>query len=227
MNSPHSKNDRIDSQRGIFFQLGLVISILSVIIFMNFTYSVKKPEAAEEPVDPPTDFNAKVTIIEKEERKPEEPEPTKEQQKIYDPDKIKIVEKKAKPSPDSIVPLIDTSMFSIYKEPKPDDEPVPFDLMEDKPAFPDGEEGLYKFMGKNIKYPPRAKRESEQGTVVVYFIIEKDGSVGNIKILKSVSPEIYAEAIRVLKLMPNWSPGRQRGEYVRVSFIFPLKFSLQ
>jgi len=99
-------------------------------------------------------------------------------------------------------------------------------VVEEMPEFPGGEEERMKFLANNIKYPEKARENGIQGTVYVNFVIEPDGSISNIKIRRGISKELNEEVIRVIKLMPKWIPGKQRGIAVRVSYNMPVKFSL-
>ena len=99
-----------------------------------------------------------------------------------------------------------------------------FTIVEESPSFPDGEEGRRKFLMDNVKYPDLARDNNIQGTVYVAFVVEPDGSISNIQILKSIGAGCDEEAIRVVKLMPKWTPGRQRGKNVRVKISMPIKF---
>lgn len=103
---------------------------------------------------------------------------------------------------------------------------VIFTVVEDNPVFPGGEEGRVRFLQENLGYPETARKAGEQGTVFVSFVIRKDGSIANVKVLRGVSPELDAEAVRVVKMMPAWTPGRQRGEAVNVQFNMPIRFTL-
>lgn len=102
-----------------------------------------------------------------------------------------------------------------------------FDMVEEMPAYPGGMEELMKFLQTHVKYPKEAEEKGQQGRVLVTFVVEKNGSITNAKVVKSVSPELDAEALRVVKSMPNWTPGKQRGEAVRVKFTIPIVFRLQ
>jgi TonB family protein len=101
-----------------------------------------------------------------------------------------------------------------------------FTVVEVAPQFPGGVDAQQKFMIQNISYPAEAKSKGIQGTVYVNFIIEKDGSVSNAKVLRGVATSLDLEALRVINSMPRWTPGTQRGEPVRVSYNIPIKFSL-
>ncbi|MFK5857102.1 MAG: energy transducer TonB [Bacteroidota bacterium] len=95
------------------------------------------------------------------------------------------------------------------------------------PEFPGGMSNLMSFLGKNIRYPAIAKNNNEQGRVFVNFVVEKDGSISNAKVVSGVSPTLDAEALRVINAMPNWIPGTQKGKPIRVTYNLPVKFTIQ
>jgi len=102
-----------------------------------------------------------------------------------------------------------------------------YEVSEKMPEFPGGNEAMSKFMVQNIKYPESAKKAGIQGTVYVSFIVNSEGNVTKAEIQKSVSPELDAEALRVVNTMPVWTPGEQKGEKVSVHLTLPVKFKLQ
>lgn len=102
-----------------------------------------------------------------------------------------------------------------------------FKVVEVNPEFPGGEEALYKYLAENIKYPVMAKNNKVEGRVYITFVIEKDGTVSDAKVLRSVNEELDAEALRVINAMPKWKPGMQRGVPVRVQYNIPISFKLQ
>ena len=102
-----------------------------------------------------------------------------------------------------------------------------FMVVEDYPEFPGGTAELMKFLAKEIKYPVEAQQKGEQGRVIVQFVVGKDGNLRDFKVVRSVSPELDAEAIRVCKSMPTWKPGKQRGKAVSVKFTLPISFRLK
>ncbi len=102
-----------------------------------------------------------------------------------------------------------------------------FKVVEVDPEFPGGEEALYKYLAENIKYPEKAKNNKVEGRVYITFVIEKDGTVSDAKVLRSVNEELDAEALRVINAMPKWKPGTQRGMPVRVQYNIPITFKLQ
>ena len=101
-----------------------------------------------------------------------------------------------------------------------------FTWVENMPVFPGGELGFHKYFEENLKYPDKARDQNIKGKVRVNFVIEKDGSLTNIKIWKSLSPETDAEAMRVLNNCPKWIPGKQNGRLVRVAYSLQIPFPL-
>ena len=101
-----------------------------------------------------------------------------------------------------------------------------FDVVEVMPQFPGGQIAMLKYIMENIKYPEQAMKEGIQGRVAVRFIVEKDGSISDVKPILSVHPLLNKEAVRVVESMPKWSPGKQNGKPVRVRFNVPVMFKL-
>ena len=95
-----------------------------------------------------------------------------------------------------------------------------------QPEYPGGINAMYEFIQKNLKYPESAKNKGIEGRVFVQFVVEKDGSLTSFQVLRGVSDDIDAEAVRVLKMMPKWKPGMMDGKPVRVQFTMPFKFQL-
>ena len=102
-----------------------------------------------------------------------------------------------------------------------------FEVVEQMPSFPGGDVALMQYLSKNIKYPPVAEEMGIQGRVICTFVVERDGSVSDIRIARSVDPSLDKEAIRVVSGMPKWIPGRQNGQMVRVKYTLPVTFRLQ
>ena len=115
---------------------------------------------------------------------------------------------------------------------KPEEKPVQkpeeiHTLVEQMPQFPGGEAALMKFLSSHINYPPMAAENNVQGKVILQFVVEKDGRVGEVKLIRSVDKDLDKEAIRVVKLLPKFTPGRQNGNPVRVWYTLPVQFKLQ
>lgn len=128
--------------------------------------------------------------------------------------------------------LLFTAAFSLAYAQQPasnnnaNDDEI-FSIVENEPEYPGGDEALYKFISKNIVYPKSAREKGIQGTVLVEFVVEKDGKLSNIKVIRSADPALDAEAVRVISKMPKWKPGTQRGKKVRSTFRLPINFQLK
>ena len=102
-----------------------------------------------------------------------------------------------------------------------------FRVVEVMPKFPGGDAELLKFIAKNVKYPQESQEKGEQGRVICSFVVTKDGTLTNYKVLRGISPALDQEAVRVLQMMPRWTPGTQKGEPVAVKYTVPITFKLQ
>lgn len=105
--------------------------------------------------------------------------------------------------------------------------PEVFDIVEIKPDFPGGESAMYEWLSKNINYPVIAQENNIQGKVTLQFIVGKNGEIENIVVVRGVDPSLDKEAVRVVKAMPKWIPGKQGGIPVKVRFTLPVQFKLQ
>lgn len=112
-------------------------------------------------------------------------------------------------------------------EPPKEEETKVFDVVEEMPSFPGGQAELMKYLHDNIRYPVVAEENGVQGRVILTFVVERNGSITDIKVVKPVDPSLDKEAIRVVKGMPHWIPGKQNGSSVRVKFTLPVIFRLQ
>jgi len=101
-----------------------------------------------------------------------------------------------------------------------------FDVVEQMPEYPGGMQALFEYLGQNLKYPEDAKEQKIEGRVIAIFVVETDGSISNVEVVKPVFPSLDAEAVRVLSGMPKWKPGMQSGKVVRVKYTVPINFSL-
>lgn len=110
-----------------------------------------------------------------------------------------------------------------YDEKYDTDEVIAFVPSEDMPVFP---ENIQKWLSKHVKYPQIALENGVQGKVFVQFVVEKDGSVSNIKVVRGVDASLDKEAVRVVSVMPKWKPGKQRGKAVRVAYTLPIAFQI-
>ena len=116
---------------------------------------------------------------------------------------------------------------TVEEEEDPEEQTI-FEVVEQMPEYPNGGmAGLMQFLSKNIKYPTIAQENGTQGRVTVQFVVNKDGSIVDAKVLRGVDPYLDKEALRVVNSMPKWKPGMQRGKPVRVKYTVPVMFRLQ
>ena len=125
------------------------------------------------------------------------------------------------------MPLEEAMKAEKQQKETPQKEEVIFQVVEQMPEFPGGMQKALEFLGKNIKYPVAAQEAKIEGRVIVQFVVGRDGSVSDAKVMRGVNPELDAEAVRVVSIMPNWIPGKQRGKAVAVKYTMPIMFRLQ
>ena len=114
----------------------------------------------------------------------------------------------------------------VVTQAEPEPEKV-FDMVEQMPTFPGGQQELMSYLSKNIKYPTIPQENGTQGRVTVQFVVNKDGSIVDVNVIRGVDPYLDKEAVRVISTMPKWKPGKQRGVPVRCKFTVPVTFKLQ
>lgn len=102
-----------------------------------------------------------------------------------------------------------------------------FQMVEEQPQFPGGMSALMKFLANEIKYPEAAREEAAQGRVYLSFVVERDGSIADVRVMRGVHPALDQEAMRAVRAMPQWAPGRQQGQVVRTRYTLPVAFQLQ
>ena len=123
--------------------------------------------------------------------------------------------------------IADLKTITVQAPPEEVKEEKIFDVVEQMPDFPGGMSALMQYLSKHIKYPVVAEENGIQGRVIVTFVVEKNGSITDVQVVKSVDPSLDKEAVRVVKSMPNWIPGKQNGSAVRVKYTLPVTFRLQ
>ena len=128
---------------------------------------------------------------------------------------------------DVVAPVPDTMKEHVFEPKEDEDRPGVYVIVEQMPEFPGGDKGFYQYIADNIKYPAEAREDEIKGRVIVNFIVEPDGSVSNIKVLRGIGGGCDEEAVRLVESMPKFKPGMQDGEAVRVSYTVPVLFKLQ
>ena len=163
------------------------------------------------------DLEEEMIPITRQEEKPPPPPPP--------PEIIEIVEDEVEIENEVEVEETDTDQDEIIEIEEDDDDEI-FMVVEQMPTFPGGDLGLMKFIQKTTKYPPIAKENGITGKVYVSYVVNKKGKVTNVKVVRGVDKYLDAEAIRVVKLLPYSSPGKQRGKPVNVQYTIPINFTL-
>ena len=136
-----------------------------------------------------------------------------------------VVNQQAKVTPASQVVKANTEA-QVTNESAPQSKKV-YRSVDQMPQFPGGEAGLMRYLQSNINYPANAAKNNIGGRVILQFVVEKDGHIGEVKVVRSIDPEIDAEAVRVVKSLPDFIPGRQDGEPVAVWYTIPVSFKVQ
>ena len=212
------KNPKIslEKKKGLFFQIGLIITLL--VIFGAFEWKSYDKVAYNLGQLSLDDLEEEIIPITQQEVKPPPPPPPP-------PEVIEIVEDDVEIEDE--IEIEDTeSDEDVEIEIEEEDDEEFFMVVENMPEFPGGDLGLMKYIQKNVKYPAIAKEYNITGKVYVSFIVDKKGSVTNVKIVRGVDKNLDAEAMRVVKSLPKYKPGKQRGKSVRVMFTIPINFTL-
>ena len=221
------KNPKVDLEkyRGILLEIGLIVSLLATYLVFQIRTADKQENVLGDLGDVKVEEEI-IPITRMKEVKPPPPPPPKvvEQLNIVEDDADVDEEFEMDDSEADEETAVDQTDVQVEEE--EDDEPINFYVVEEKPEFPGGEAALYKYLAEHTKYPEAAMENQIQGTVWVQFIIDKEGNVTNVKVVRSVDPYLDKEAIRVVKSMPKWKPAKQRGKPVRVIFQVPIKFVL-
>jgi periplasmic protein TonB len=134
--------------------------------------------------------------------------------------------KKTEVSTETVEGPVETVFVEPVKEVVVEDDNQVYTFVEQQAEFPGGMEAFYKFMQKNQKYPAQARRMGTEGKVFVQFVVNKDGTIQDVNVIKGVSAELDKEAARLIQLMPAWKAGKQNGKAVRVKFVLPVNFKL-
>ena len=211
------KNPKVslENKKGMFFQIGLGVTLLAILIAFEWkSYDKTNYNLGDLNLD---DMEEEIIPITRQEVKPPPPPPPP-------PEIIEIVEDEVEIEKELEIEETETDEDEII-EIEEDDEEF-FMVVENMPEFPGGDLGLMKFIQKNVRYPAIAKEYNITGKVYVSFIVDKQGNVTNVKIVRGVDKNLDAEAVRVVSSLPKYKPGKQRGKAVRVMFTIPINFTL-
>ena len=226
MEEKKSPKADLEGKKLMFIQIGMIISLfIAWLAFEHKSYDKREIDPSllnrEVVVD-----EEMVEITKQEEQKPqpvEMPKQTTQLEIVQDDVEVEDIEINAEVEQNEVIEEY------VAPEVVEDDvvEQEIFKIVEEMPSFPGGEAKLMEFVGKNIKYPQIARETGIQGRVFVNFVVEPDGSVSNVSVLRGIGGGCDEEAMRVVKSMPKWKPGKQRGKAVRVQYMLPVNFRLQ
>ena len=222
-----TKRADVANERGTSLMIGLVISLSIMFVALEWT---QKDEVLAAESLPVVNFVPEDMIpITLPEKKTVPPPPAA----IAKADIIEIVKDDADVDDDIMASIEDNQEWFdpqeydyVLVEPEPEPEEI-FMVVEDQPEFPGGTKALMEYLKKNIKYPAICRENNIQGKVIVTFVVNKDGTITEPEVVKTVNPSLDKEALRVISQMPNWKPGYQRGKPVRVKFTVPVNFQLK
>ncbi|MDO4215686.1 MAG: energy transducer TonB [Bacteroidales bacterium] len=228
-----SKSADLENKKGTSLLIGYVLVLAAMFVCFEWTERDKKIDLS----DAVQDIIVEEEIVPITQQEDKLPPPPPEAPSVVE--EIKVVDNDTQMEESSITSTEETNQavevppVTVKKEePKveveeAEDEQTIFQVVENQPEFPGGQSALMQYLSKNIKYPTISQENGVQGRVVVQFVVNKDGSIVDPVVARSVDPYLDKEAIRVVTTMPKWKPGMQRGKPVRVRYTLPVAFKLQ
>ena len=226
MEEKKSPKANLENKKLMFMQIGMIISLL--VAWLAFEHkNYDKREIDESLLNREIVEDLEMTEITKQdEPKPqpvEAPQQTTQLEIVDDDVEVEDIEINAEVDQQEVI----EEYVPVEVEEEEVVEQEIFQIVEEMPSFPGGEAKLMEYVAKNIKYPQIARETGIQGRVFVGFVVEPDGSISNVKLLRGIGGGCDEEAMRVIKSLPKWKPGKQRGKAVRVSYQIPVFFKLQ
>ncbi len=217
----------LENKKGIFFEAGLALALAILLLAFEWKSSTEEVSLFDTVAEPPAE--EEIIPITQQMLKPPPPPPAAPKLS----DLLNIVEDESNIDEELEIEDADDDSdnqepqnlddFGDYGDADTGDEDI-FMVVEDMPQFPGG--NVTKWIAKNVKYPQLAQENGIQGKVFIKFVIEKDGSITDVQVSRGVDASLDKEAVRVIKAMPKWKPGKQRGKAVRVSYTLPINFQL-
>ncbi|HLN52710.1 MAG TPA: energy transducer TonB [Lentimicrobium sp.] len=215
----------LESKRTFFVQIGLIVALAAMLVAFEWkTYDVQQIDVAGRQVETVEEEMVEIT---QQNKPPPPPAPPAQTTLIH------IVTDDVEVEDDLVIDAEadELTVIEAYTPPAVSEEEEVaeaeiFTVVEESPSFPGGDAARIQFLQQNIVYPQMARESGIQGTVYVTFVVERDGRVTDVRVLRGIGGGCDEEAIRVIKAMPKWNPGKQRGKPVRVQFNMPIKFTL-
>jgi periplasmic protein TonB len=225
-----SEKVNLEKKKFIFLEIGLVAALAFCLFAFEWTnHDVSDSSLGDLNMGDYIEEEIENTIQETppEEIEPPEPEPeTVIEELTIVEDDVEVADVDINSEADENTRTNTNVVFTDVEIVEEEVEPISFAVVEDKPIFPGGDAALMKYIADNTKYPEIAKENGIQGRVFIQFVIDKTGKVTKVQVAKGVDPYLDEEAVRVVKSLPNWSPGKQRGKPVPVTFVVPINFKL-
>jgi len=215
----------LESKRTLFVQIGLIVALAAMLVAFEWkTYDIKQTDLGGRTAEKVEEDLIEITNQNKP-PPPPAPPPTTTLINIVDDDIEVETDLNIDAEATELTEIPEYTPIASNEEEEVAEAEI-FTVVEESPSFPGGDEARIRFLTENIKYPQIARESSIQGTVYVTFVVEKNGNVTDVRVLRGIGGGCDEEAVRVIKAMPKWSPGKQRGKPVRVQFNMPIKFTL-
>ena len=230
MEAKKSEKADLEKKKGLHIEIGLVTILALVLVAFNIRSTDKKDSGFAQQVVS-TEMEEEIIQTQEEQDIPE-PEPEQPEPEVTT--ELEVVEDDAELTHElGIVDAGDNAnkeqqevvISDVGGEETVEEEEI-FVFVEEFPSYPGGEEALYKYLGENIQYPDVARDNGITGTVVIRFVVEKDGSITKAAVAREIGGGCGKEALRVVNAMPKWKPGKQSGKAVRTEFTLPVQFQL-
>ena len=229
----------LEKGKGLSLLLGLVVALSLTFVSLEWRSSVAQAGNLDGAGHKAEMEEALLVKEEQPEDKPEEPKPQEQPQQteIQLPQEFKVVDNNVKVDKPTFVSADEGKDLPPVNIPfGPKDVPgtpteelsdEPFEVVEEQPEFPGGLNAFRQYLQDHLRYPESAQDAGIQGKVMIRFVVERDGSATAVEVYKSVDPALDKEAVRVVKSIPKWKPGKQQGKAVRTRYVIPIVFSLQ
>ena len=221
-----SEKASLEKDKAIYALMGLVFTLSLVYVALEWT---EREVTKYEVTDTEFLFEEEVEIQQTSQEAPPPPPPPA----VQEVEVLNVVEDNVETESIDINTEDDKETEVVIAAPveapvEEEEEEVVFVVVESMPEFPGGQQALFKYLSENVKYPVIAQENGIQGRVICQFVVNKDGSIVDVEVVRSGGdPSLDKEAIRVIKSMPKWKPGKQRGKAVRVKYTVPVNFKLQ
>lgn len=227
MEAKKSPKANLEKWKGLFLEVGLVAALTGALVAFNWkSYDTEVQEfSTRTVVEEVEEVVLQTQEDQPEPEPPEAPEITTEFEVVDDNKEIEN-ELHVDMNDNANTQVVEFTPVETTEEVVEKEEEI-FVFVEEQPSFPGGDEELYKFLAENIQYPALARENNVEGKVFVQFVVEKNGSITQVKLVKDIGSGCGQEAMRVVKSMPKWKPGKQRGTAVRSQFTLPIRFKLR